>query len=206
MSENKGKAKVKAKSKSKSKSTMKSAGKNKAAVMNSRNPKKPMAISGDTMSNYAMYKKGGKVKKYKLAGKTGEEPKKKVDLGNDMSISNNVQSFFKDPSLTNAVRVGMKINPLSQAARGIVEGGFRVAKALGSEKAGKEVDKIDQEYEKNRKALYEQKRGGKVKKYKSGGSTFPDLNKDGKVTKADILKGRGVIKKKGGMIKSKSKK
>jgi len=61
MSENKGKAKVK--SKSKSKSTMKSAGKNKAAVMNSRNPKKPMAISGDTMSNYAMYKKGGKVKK-----------------------------------------------------------------------------------------------------------------------------------------------
>ena len=76
MSENKGKAKVK--SKSKSKSTMKSAGKNKAAVMNSRNPKKPMAISGDTMSNYAMYKRGGKVKKYKLAGTTGEEPKKKV--------------------------------------------------------------------------------------------------------------------------------
>jgi hypothetical protein len=38
------------------------------------------------------------------------------------------------------------------------------------------------------------KKGGKlVKKAKSGGS-FPDLNKDGKVTKADILKGRGVIK------------
>lgn len=33
-------------------------------------------------------------------------------------------------------------------------------------------------------------------KAKSGGS-FPDLNKDGKVTKADILKGRGVIAKKG---------
>ena len=46
MSLNKGKAKVK--------STAKSAGKSKAAVMNSRNPKKPMAISGDTMSNYAM--------------------------------------------------------------------------------------------------------------------------------------------------------
>jgi hypothetical protein len=27
---------------------------------------------------------------------------------------------------------------------------------------------------------------------------FPDLNKDGKVTKADILKGRGVEMKKGG--------
>jgi hypothetical protein len=34
-----------------------------------------------------------------------------------------------------------------------------------------------------------------------GGRAFPDLNKDGKVTKADVLKGRGVIKKKGGIIK-----
>jgi hypothetical protein len=45
-----------------------------------------------------------------------------------------------------------------------------------------------------------------MKKAKSGGS-FPDLNKDGKITKADILKGRGVIAKsgtkmkKGGMMK-----
>ena len=37
--------------------------------------------------------------------------------------------------------------------------------------------------------------GGSMK-YKDGGS-FPDLNKDGKVTKADILKGRGVFKKGG---------
>jgi len=39
-----------------------------------------------------------------------------------------------------------------------------------------------------------------VKKAKSGGS-FPDLNKDGKVTKADVLKGRGVIAKKGASVK-----
>ena len=40
---------------------------------------------------------------------------------------------------------------------------------------------------------------------KKGGSTksFPDLTGDGKVTKADILKGRGVIKKKGGATDSK---
>ena len=32
--------------------------------------------------------------------------------------------------------------------------------------------------------------------------TFPDLNKDGKVTKADVLMGRGVKKKRmGGSIK-----
>jgi len=41
-------------------------------------------------------------------------------------------------------------------------------------------------------------------KAKSGGS-FPDLNKDGKITKADILKGRGVIAKKGAMIKKAAK-
>lgn len=32
------------------------------------------------------------------------------------------------------------------------------------------------------------------------GKSFPDLNKDGKVTRADILKGRGVIAKKGATI------
>jgi len=48
-------------------------------------------------------------------------------------------------------------------------------------------------------------KGGRVKKMGGGmmkrtmlkkGSKFPDLNKDGKVTKADILMGRGVIGKK----------
>ena len=44
------------------------------------------------------------------------------------------------------------------------------------------------------------KNGGTTKKAKSGAS-FPDLNKDGKITKADILKGRGVIAKHGNRIK-----
>lgn len=38
------------------------------------------------------------------------------------------------------------------------------------------------------------KKGGAVKKAKSGGS-FPDLNKDGKITKKDILIGKGVLPK-----------
>ena len=47
-------------------------------------------------------------------------------------------------------------------------------------------------------------KGGKsIKKAKSGGS-FPDLNKDGKITKADILKGRGVIAQKGATVKKKT--
>lgn len=42
----------------------------------------------------------------------------------------------------------------------------------------------------------------KIKKSKNG-SSFPDLNKDGKITKADILKGRGVIAQGGAAIKIK---
>ena len=41
------------------------------------------------------------------------------------------------------------------------------------------------------------------RKMKKGGS-FPDLNKDGEITKADILKGRGVIKNGGKLKKAKS--
>ena len=33
------------------------------------------------------------------------------------------------------------------------------------------------------------------KLHKTKKKTFPDLNKDGKVTQADILMGRGVLKK-----------
>lgn len=46
------------------------------------------------------------------------------------------------------------------------------------------------------------KKGGKMKKAQNGKS-FPDLNKDGKITKADILKGRGVIAKSGTKMKKK---
>ena len=49
------------------------------------------------------------------------------------------------------------------------------------------------------KELTGMKSGGKIKKAKNGKS-FPDLNKDGKITKADVLKGRGVIAKKGAKI------
>ena len=44
----------------------------------------------------------------------------------------------------------------------------------------------------------------KKKGYKKGGS-FPDLNKDGEVTQADILKGRGVEGLMGGGMPMKKK-
>ena len=54
--------------------------------------------------------------------------------------------------------------------------------------------------------LGKQMRGNGIAKiqrqeFKKGGKAFPDLTGDGKVTFKDVLKGRGVIKKKGGMIK-----
>lgn len=58
MSQNKGKAKTSPARKT-GKSTKSTAGIAKRATMNKRSPKEPMAISGDTMSNYAMYKAGG---------------------------------------------------------------------------------------------------------------------------------------------------
>ena len=39
----------------------------------------------------------------------------------------------------------------------------------------------------------DKKDGGSIKKLKDGG--FPDLSGDGKITKKDILMGRGVVKK-----------
>ena len=43
-------------------------------------------------------------------------------------------------------------------------------------------------------------KNGKTMSKAKNGKKFPDLNKDGKITKADILKGRGVIAKKGAKI------
>lgn len=46
--------------------------------------------------------------------------------------------------------------------------------------------------------------GGMIKSYQKGGmvkGSMPDLTGDGKVTRADVLKGRGVFKD-GGMVKS----
>jgi len=49
------------------------------------------------------------------------------------------------------------------------------------------------------------RKGGKVKKMRKGGK-LPDLTGDGKVTRADVLKGRGVPGfKKGGSVSSASK-
>ena len=49
--------------------------------------------------------------------------------------------------------------------------------------------------------LGKQMRGNGIARVGLAKGSLPDLTGDGKVTRADVLKGRGVIKKKGGMIK-----
>ena len=58
----------------------------------------------------------------------------------------------------------------------------------------------EMEYKKKMTGLPKGKMGKTISKAKNGKS-FPDLNKDGKITKADILKGRGVIAKNGKPVK-----
>lgn len=180
MSLNRGKAKAKPaakkatkKARPKKTTTAATAGIPKRAVMNRR--KYNEAISGDTMSNYAMYRAGGKVKKYQ-AGK---------------QVADSTAIYAQ--KTREALKVMSPNNP-------------------GSEEAYEKAKQNQMDYE-NRKNKTNfklpktapravNKAGGTTRKYKSGGSTFPDLTGDGKVTRADILKGRGVIKK-GGMIKKK---
>jgi hypothetical protein len=70
---------------------------------------------------------------------------------------------------------------------------------------GKMISKEKSNYEnKNFDKMFKSapKKSAPVKKKAKSGGSFPDLNKDGKVTKADVLVGRGVIKaKKGAALK-----
>jgi hypothetical protein len=85
-------------------------------------------------------------------------------------------------------------------------------KAVAKKKAA--VDSVDSEMFPGKKvAIKDIRRGPYItetkktvvkKKMKDGGKSFPDLNKDGKITKADILKGRGVINNGGNLKKAKS--
>ena len=71
---------------------------------------------------------------------------------------------------------------------------------MGGEGTTPPFTRKEMEYKKKMTGLPRGKMGKTVSKAKNGKS-FPDLNKDGKVTRADILKGRGVIAKNGKPVK-----
>ena len=111
---------------------------------------------------------------------------------------------------TRAAATGIK---LKESLTGSENRSINQQKTLDADMAIHRANSAKDAYEKNKvkemqkKGSYSKigfKKGGPVKKYAKGG--FPDLNKDGEVTKADILKGRGVIKKKGGATMDKYQK
>jgi hypothetical protein len=69
----------------------------------------------------------------------------------------------------------------------------------GANRARDRANAIDQKNLKADQKAGKMMKSGGMAKYKKGG--MPDLTGDGKVTRADVLKGRGVFKK-GGMTKS----
>jgi hypothetical protein len=109
------------------------------------------------------------------------QPKKPVVKKTTTKKTKTVSQRIGDTTLRDVKNAG------EDALQIVTLGGYgKVKKALGGEYKHKKIG--------------ERKNGGKVTKAKNGKS-FPDLNKDGKVTKADILKGRGVIAKKGATVK-----
>ena len=152
------------------------------------------------------YKKGGSIKKYPDGGSTIDQMDKK-----------NKREIMRTPS----GKAGVIISVLGSAASGVA----MALKKRKEKKAAKEAEEKKKKESAAPKAKFgatvNVQRGypGKIRsagdqgytaignrepartKFAKGG--FPDLNKDGKITKADILKGRGVIKKKGGAVKKK---
>ena len=180
MSLNKGKAKV---------STAKTAGTKKKAVMNRR--KYNEAISGDTMSNYAMYKRGGKIKKYQ-AGNIVKAASKAVSK----KLANVGEALAKKAELLDTFGPNVSLKEAKKVTRMVNKGQPKEKRDFAEEA----LERRNRNYEKMVEDSYK-KKGGAARKYKSGGSKFPDLTGDGKVTRADILKGRGVFKKGGTKIK-----
>jgi hypothetical protein len=136
----------------------------------------------------------------------GRNPKRKKAI--DEAVGGAMAMPMKRPKARPAM--GMTSSPRPKARPpmptpeeiGAAERGNRAAKRRADEampmmKAGGMAKKG---YKKGGMAKKGYKKGGMAKKgYKKGGK-LPDLTGDGKVTQADVLKGRGVFKK-GGMAK-----
>jgi hypothetical protein len=122
-----------------------------------------------------------------------------------------VSAFLKKRAASDTTKPynrGEMLETINKITRGEIKPAVSKAPAFGEgTKKYATVNKGDTTYMSKgdfEKKYAQKKAGGKIKKAKSGGS-FPDLNKDGKITQADILKGRGVIAKKGAKVKAKAK-
>jgi hypothetical protein len=139
-------------------------------------------------------------RRFDLGGLMDKDKPKEQPTAPNPGISGNSKGLpLPKPSAPDAVSSRQSVvgpgNVMQNAGKGMSVGTIVPKKKGGMVETGMEVNA------RMNRAMGEATMAGKKKmmggKYKKGG--FPDLNKDGKVTQADILKGRGVdIKKKGG--------
>ena len=100
----------------------------------------------------------------------------------------------KNPKLGGRFTVDDAIRIMDDVSAARVKMAFNAAQ--DAKKSGKiNIDDVERALAKMNKNLGKAK-GGSISKLKAGG--FPDLSGDGKVTKKDVLMGRGVIKRKAG--------
>ena len=90
-------------------------------------------------------------------------------------------------------------SPRGQAAAAAAQKQNAAMQAVKDQDMAKKMREAYENFQKSPEAdTIGMKKGGKIKKMRSGG--MPDLTGDGKVTRADVLKGRGVFKH-GGSVK-----
>jgi len=149
-----------------------------------------------------MFRKTSKYAYEMLVPKIAKNLKKKRDISDKQLKSRDEILSVLSPEGKINVKTSNPLSKFKEKIRKIVDEkakGGRVGLRLGSRKSniqkiketfGPKINKVKKEKEKQKQNIRMQaKKGGDAKKKKK----FPDLTGDGKVTFADILKGRGVI-------------
>ena len=147
-----------------------------------------------------MFRKTSKYAYEMLVPKIAKNLKKKRDISDKQLKSRDEILSVLSPEGKINVKTSNPLSKFKEKIRKIVDEkakGGRVGLRLGSRKSniqkiketfGPKTNKVKKEKEKPNVRM-QAKKGGNAKKKKK----FPDLTGDGKVTFADILKGRGVI-------------
>ena len=167
------------------------------------------------------FKKGGAVKKMQDGGKvikTKDTVKRYSSQRTPEFVKGDRTTYANEPS--DAAQYGKIREKRDILGRKVIKTPYTETQASGRKSTGIVTDKFNRQDQLKKtvnkssvtsangakykakdvtKVEGQMKKGGAVKKMAKGG--FPDLNRDGKVTKADILKGRGVIKKIGGTVR-----
>ena len=147
-----------------------------------------------------MFKKTSKYAYEMVVPKIAKNLKEKRDIADKQLKSRDEILSVLSPEGKINVKTSNPLSKFKEKIRKIVDEkakGGRVGLRLGSRKSniqkiketfGPKTNKVKKEKEKQNIRM-QAKKGGDAKKKKK----FPDLTGDGKVTFADILKGRGVI-------------